>query len=395
MSDEHQSGSSSPADFGVSTKPIHIVEGSLKFHGRAPEIIGLVLKNLLLNILTIGFYRFWARTKVRRYIWQKMYVLGSPLEYTGTGKELFLGFLLIVFVIFLPYAVISGVLRATGFFDNVQTEFWFTIGTYIAIYYLIGVAAYRAQRYRLTRTRWRSIRAGLTGSSWKYGLWSFLYNLLKLVFGLITPWQNMHLWRIEMQNTHIGDKFFVFDKNKKSRDVLKSMYKAWLVPGLTTLLLFYGPFIYLAFELGSQLDFNAINDEDFNSKVGLYFQEYGTVLTAWPFYLTAALVVIILTDAWYQLKQTRLLLSLTTFENIELSFDAKLISAIKLIAGNLMIGVLTLGLVIPFTQIRNARFMARHIHIDGQLNLATIAQSLSDDLTSGEGLAEAFDMGLV
>jgi len=198
-----------------------------------------------------------------------------------------------------------------------------------------------------------------------------------------------------MQNTHIGDKFFVFDKNKKSRDVLKSMYKAWLVPGLTTLLLFYGPFIYLAFELGSQLDFNAINDEDFNSKVGLYFQEYGTVLTAWPFYLTAALVVIILTDAWYQLKQTRLLLSLTTFENIELSFDAKLISAIKLIAGNLMIGVLTLGLGIPFTQIRNARFMARHIHIDGQLNLATIAQSLSDDLTSGEGLAEAFDMGLV
>ena len=35
----------------------------------------------------------WARTGRRRFIWRHMEVGGSPLEYTGTGGELFVGYL--------------------------------------------------------------------------------------------------------------------------------------------------------------------------------------------------------------------------------------------------------------------------------------------------------------
>ena len=57
--------------------------------------------------------------------------------------------------------------------------------------------------------------------------------------------------------------------------------------------------------------------------------------------------------------------------------------------------ILTLGIGTPFIQLRNARFVAAHTDIEGQLDLATIAQSPDDELTSGEGLADAFDMGTV
>ena len=76
-----------------------------------PGLVGLSIVNFLLNLVTLGFYRFWAKTRVRRHIWSSVHVNGEPLEYTGTGKELFIGFLVIMLVLFLPLALISGFLQ--------------------------------------------------------------------------------------------------------------------------------------------------------------------------------------------------------------------------------------------------------------------------------------------
>ena len=56
-----------------------------------------------LTVLTLGIYRFWARTRLRRYIWSAIDVGGDSFEYTGTGLEKFLGFLigLVVFTVYL------------------------------------------------------------------------------------------------------------------------------------------------------------------------------------------------------------------------------------------------------------------------------------------------------
>ena len=41
----------------------------LAFDGRAGELVGMVLANLFLTIITLGIYRFWAKTRIRRYFW--------------------------------------------------------------------------------------------------------------------------------------------------------------------------------------------------------------------------------------------------------------------------------------------------------------------------------------
>ena len=372
-----------------------LVEGSVEFSGGAGKIVGLVIKNLLLNILTLGFYRFWARTNVRRYIWREMHIFDSPLEYTGTGKELFLGFLMIIFVIFLPFGILNAVLEAMGFFESPAISLWFSLATYAFFFYLIGVATYRAQRYRLTRTRWRSVRAGLTGSSWRYGLWFFVLSLLKVFFGLITPYQNLHLWRMEKQNTHIGNRFFVFDKDNKSKEALVSLYKAYIVPGLVSLGVIFIPVIYLFSLMGTDVFSGALTEEEISEKWSVHFSTHEALFSAWPIYIPVALSALLVASSWYKLRETRTLVGLTTYENLSLSFNAGLFSFIRLYLGNLLIAILTLGIGTPFIQIRNARFVATHTDVEGQLDLARIAQSPDDDLTSGEGLADAFDMGTV
>ena len=69
--------------------------------------LGLSLLNGLLRILTLGVYHFWGKTEVRQRIWSAVRVDGEPLEYRGTGSELFRGFLIVFFFILLPLALIT------------------------------------------------------------------------------------------------------------------------------------------------------------------------------------------------------------------------------------------------------------------------------------------------
>ncbi len=64
---------------------------TIEYVGTRGELMPIVLMNLLLTILTLGIYHFWAKTNIRKYLWDKTRFDGEPFEYTGTGGELFMG----------------------------------------------------------------------------------------------------------------------------------------------------------------------------------------------------------------------------------------------------------------------------------------------------------------
>ncbi len=134
----------------------------------------LSFANYVLRILTLGIYHFWGKTEVRKRIWSGLRFDGEPLVYTGTGRELFLGFLIIFFLFLLPISL--GAFAVMLFFGEVGLVIfqWTLI---IAVLYLSGVAIYRALRYRLSRTLWRGIRGSLEGGSWSYG-WTYFWTLV-------------------------------------------------------------------------------------------------------------------------------------------------------------------------------------------------------------------------
>ena len=67
-------------------------ENSLAFDGNNDDIWPITLRIAILNLITLFFYRFWGRVRMRQYLWDRTSFLGDRLAYTGTGKELFIGF---------------------------------------------------------------------------------------------------------------------------------------------------------------------------------------------------------------------------------------------------------------------------------------------------------------
>ena len=116
----------------------------LLYEGKRGALARIAVTNALLTMPTLGIYRFWGKTRVRRYLWSRVGFLGDPLEYTGTGRELFLGFLVAVAVIGLLVATRSGIEWVFAeqpltlpVLDSIQA---------VALLFLIYVAAYRASR---------------------------------------------------------------------------------------------------------------------------------------------------------------------------------------------------------------------------------------------------------
>jgi uncharacterized membrane protein YjgN (DUF898 family) len=172
-----------------------------RFTGDGGRFVRLLFVGGLLQIITIGFYRFWLLTNVRRHLWSATSVDGDAFEYTGRGRELLIGFLFAIAIlapVFLVYFLIG--------IEAERYKAFASLPLYLILFFFMQFAIYRARRYRLTRTIWRGVRFWMTGSGWAYALRSFLWMLLVIVtFGLAYPWRAAALERYKMRHTFYGD----------------------------------------------------------------------------------------------------------------------------------------------------------------------------------------------
>ncbi len=173
----------------------------IDFDRQAKGLTGIVVKGTLLSLITFGIYRFWYITNLRRYFWSRTSVAGSPGEYTGRGKELFLGFLVALAILIPIYLVLFGLGLAypplAPFAGPISFVFLFLLGQY---------AIFRGRRYRASRTLWRGIRLGQDGSAVTYvamatGWWLLTF----LTFGLAFPYMRASLERYRINHTLVGD----------------------------------------------------------------------------------------------------------------------------------------------------------------------------------------------
>ena len=84
--------------------------GSVAFSGERGEFRRLVTRGALLELITVGFYRFCLATDIRRHLWSHTTVDDDAFEYTGRGKELLIGFLFalaILVPVYLAYFLVG------------------------------------------------------------------------------------------------------------------------------------------------------------------------------------------------------------------------------------------------------------------------------------------------
>ena len=215
---------------------------SVTFSGARSEFFRLVSRGAAIELITLGFYRFWLATDIRRHLWVNTSVDGDSSEYTGRGKVLLIGFLFamaILVPIYLAYFLVT--------VEAERYEGFASIPLLISFYAFGQFAIYRARRYRLTRTVWRGVRFWMDGSGWAYAGRAMLWTLLAvLTLGLAWPWRAAALERYKMRHSHYGDLRGDFEG--RGWEFFKQAWYLWLIAPFAILLFPLLPFVYAQFK---------------------------------------------------------------------------------------------------------------------------------------------------
>lgn len=174
--------------------------GSVRFLGRRRAYARLLGRGAVLLLATLGLYRFWLMTDVRRFLWANTEIDGETLEYAGTPLELLLGFLAAVAVLGPVYAGFFIAALDLGAIGQMAGT-----AAFLGLAVLGQYAIYRARRYRLTRTIFRGLRFTQDGSAWIYAVRAVSWWLFTaLTLGLAYPFQLASLERYKMRHTYYG-----------------------------------------------------------------------------------------------------------------------------------------------------------------------------------------------
>jgi uncharacterized membrane protein YjgN (DUF898 family) len=175
--------------------------GEVHFLGTATIFRRILIRGAVLLLLTLGIYRFWLVTDIRRFLWANTRIAGDGLEYVGTAGELLLGFLMAIAILIPLYAAVFISALDLGLIRRVAGILAF------ALLALLGqFAIYRARRYRLTRTVFRGLRFHQTGSAWRYAVCALFWWVMTIVtLGLAYPWGQASLERYKLSHTFYGN----------------------------------------------------------------------------------------------------------------------------------------------------------------------------------------------
>lgn len=347
------------------------------FYGSWKEYAPIAFTNLLLTLVTLGFYRFWATTRTRTYLWSRTRFIDERLEWTGTGKELFFGFLMVLLLLGLPFLFLQFGVQALALRGFGGLAAALGVAAALMIYLMVGIARFRALRYRLSRTFWHGIRGGSDDSGLRYGF-SYIYkNIIGIVpFWLLVPWAMVSLWNERWNKMSFGPHPFL--SSARAGPLIKRFLLFYLAPFLIALMIF----AIVATQGGY------LGNMFVYSNFPPMFAVIAMIVIVMGVYVLLALIALIYYAAFLREGVNGL-----TFSTLEFKFDARTDDWLKLFFGDVVLVILTLGLGSIFLQYRHWKFFITHMEAFGEIDLETLTQSPTKVSKHGEGLLDALDVG--
>lgn len=347
---------------------------AFQFTGTWQEFLPIAFTNLLLTIVTLGIYRFWAKARERRYLWSRTRFIDDSLEWSGTGKEMFIGFVVVMVVLLPIFFGLQLLVQALLIRGQIGAVIPLVILFYVGLFYLVGVARFRALRYRLSRSWWHGIRGGSDDGGWEFGLkymWKTVVGVILL--GFLVPWAMTSLWNDRWNRMSFGQNPF---EAKASTD---GLFGRWLL-------------VYLVPIVGGVVA--SIGMAGILASAGSGGDPTAAIGTMFLLVLALYLAFILVTLSFYALF-FRKVAEATSVAGIDFAFTAHTTDWLKLILGNIGLIIVTLGFGLMFIGYRNWSFIVRHMEATGEVNLDLLKQSQTRAPGEAEGLADAFDIGAI
>ncbi|MCQ1854627.1 YjgN family protein [Neorhizobium galegae] len=343
------------------------------FTGSASEYFGIWIVNVLLTIVTLGIYSAWAKVRRMRYFYGNTVILDRAFEYHATGKQIFIGRLIVI-----AFLIVI----------NIGTAIFPPIGILTPIVILVALPwlIKRSLRFNARVTSYRNVRFDFVGTAGGAFVAILLGSFVAFIsFGILAPLASRWTWRYLFNNLRYGDRPFSSDPQ------LGRLYGVWILPAL---IVFLGSIVFgfIAFvvivgaatvmresaELTST-QMTVLSIAGLYAGVFIYFILYGV---AGLFYRAGVRNV-----AWSaaQLDGRHQLVS-----------DISRLRYAWIAISNVIVTVLTLGLMRPWAAVRMARYVNEHsgIRINGDPGEILSSIEASGAAISAEYMdMEGFDFG--
>lgn len=307
---------------------------SLAFYGSGMDYFKIRIVNTILNIITLGFYYPWAKERQLKYLYSQNTFEDTPFVFSGTGKEMFKGYIKALAILITLYGVSIYLIL------NSQVGLGVLL-LYGGLLCLMPLAIHGSYRYRMAKTSWKGIRFGYLGTK-KTLIGIFLKGILFtiLTLGIYAPWFTINLRRYILSNIKAGNVQFVYSGD--GTDYFVMNLKGYLLTLIT-----FGVYIF-----------------------------------------------------WWQRDQFNFFVNHLRMQQDDdaVFFESKATGGgfARLMLGNLLIIVLTLGLGYAWAVTRTLTFVMKNIQVSGYYSFESLQQAQENysDAT-GEDMSDFFDLGFV
>lgn len=336
------------------------------FNGQGGTLFGIQIVNMFLTLLTLGLYYFWAKVRVRRYLFSQTECEGDRFAYHGTGRELMTGFMKAAIVFGIPYLMLAVLPDFLEMHPLVRAGANWSAA--LVLFLFVPVAVVSARRYRCSRTSWRGIRFSFRGRTWEFVKLTVKGSLLNaLTLGAYYPYYQVRRQTYLTTQTYFGSQPLDFDGEA-----------AALVPSFTAALL-----------LTPVLAVGVLALPWWNAMA----QAPGLALF-WMLvpYLLMALTIVPLW-IWFLAKKQRYFWNCTSLGRARCRCTLTGRKLVNLKVENFFLLVLSLGFAWPWVTVRTTRFYLNHLTLEGPTDLDTIQQEARAAQSTGEGLADMLDIG--
>lgn len=302
----------------------------VQFKGNASEWFGIWIVNLLLSIITFGIYSAWAKVRTKKYFANNTVIDDRNFDYHATGMQILIGRLIVV----AGFVLLQVMLVAVP-----PLGILMVLALVLAFPWLIV----RSTQFNARMTSFSNVRFGFIGSIAQAFLVFLVYPILTALTLYTTfPILDRAMKRFAINNHKLGKAYFRFDS------ALGPFYKAFLLAIAWVIVVSVIGAVFFGASFGGLMMAMESAETNPTAAMGVIAMFYFVLFAA---FLPAAFIYSTLTRN-------------TVYNAMKLEGGHRFVSTVYVFkmmwiaVSNAVVVVCTFFLMLPWAQVRMARYLA-------------------------------------
>lgn len=353
-------------DFNHGFTPGNTQERPFSFSGSGGEYFRIWIVNLLLTIITLGIYSAWAKVRRTTYFYNSTSVAGGSFDYHGN-----------------PLAILKGRFVALMLILLYQLAYKTSGIASLIILIVVGLAMpwliWKSLQFKLYNSSYRGIRFNFRGSLKQAYTVYLMWPIISMVsLFLASPLAHQRLKKFQHEESRFGRSHFSFDATVGSFYKRYAIFFLIWLAGIILITVLFGGTIAAMIKAGG--DRTQASAAGAFAGIAFIFGIY-----AWTFLLFPVVSMLIQNLIWNH----------TQLGAHHFRCEMKWGRVVFLSVTNLLGVICTLGLFLPFAQIRWLRYRVESMTLLESGSLEDfVADEKAQVSATGEGMADLLDFDL-